>query len=138
MPNTGALKDINADNKIDLLSDISKYDKFEEGATLIGIVCIKDPPREEVKPAIQDCKTAGIRVIMITGDSRETALAVAKDLNIVEKDQNDFECCFTGAQFAAMSKAEKREAVGGVKGKVFARVEPSHKRELVKELIEQG
>ena len=75
---------------------------------------------------------------MITGDSRETALAVAKDLNIIEKRQNEAECCFTGSQFASMTKAQKKEAVGGIRGKVFARVEPSHKRELVKELIEQG
>jgi len=75
---------------------------------------------------------------MITGDSQDTALAIAKDLNIIEPDQKEFECCFTGTQFAKMTKAEKKAAVGGTRGKVFARVEPSHKRELVKELIDQG
>lgn len=47
-------------------------------------MCIKDPVRKEVKPAIKDCKTAGIRVIMITGDSKETAIAIAKELDIIE------------------------------------------------------
>jgi len=50
----------------------------------VGIVCIKDPVRPEVKPAIADCKTAGIRVIMITGDSKETATAIAQELDIIE------------------------------------------------------
>jgi len=49
----------------------------------MGFVCIKDPARPEVKPAIADCHTAGIRVIMITGDSVHTAIAVAKELNIL-------------------------------------------------------
>jgi P-type E1-E2 ATPase len=68
----------------------------------IGIVCIKDPVREEVKDAIADCHTAGIRVIMITGDSKQTAIAVAKELNILEQHQNENKCCFTGTEFAQM------------------------------------
>jgi P-type E1-E2 ATPase len=50
---------------------------LEQGGTFLGVVCIRDPPRHEVKGAIEDCKTAGIRVIMITGDSKETALSIA-------------------------------------------------------------
>jgi len=52
----------------------------------LGIVCIKDPVREEVKQALKDCTTAGIRVMMITGDSKETAVAIAKEISIIEKD----------------------------------------------------
>ena len=55
--------------------------------------------RPEIKPAISDCQTAGIRVIMITGDSRETAMAIAKELNIIEKGDDPKECVFTGSQF---------------------------------------
>ena len=63
----------------------------------MGIVCIKDPVRPEVKPAIADCKTAGIRVIMITGDSKETATAIAQELNIIESGQNLEKSVFTGS-----------------------------------------
>lgn len=104
----------------------------------MGVVCIKDPVRAEIKPAIKDCKTAGIRVIMITGDSKETAVAIAKEINIIDHDDDPKEVAFTGAQFNAMSAQEKKDAVGGESGKVFCRVEPAHKKELVKTLIEMG
>ena len=99
IPNAGKLSHLSDSNKSDLLSDITKYDQFEQGATFVGIVCIKDPVRPEIKPAISDCQTAGIRVIMITGDSRETAMAIAKELNIIEKGDDPKECVFTGSQF---------------------------------------
>lgn len=56
-----------------------------------------------MKGAIADCHTAGIRVIMITGDAKSTAIAVAKELNILEDYQNENKCCFTGTEFASMS-----------------------------------
>jgi Ca2+-transporting ATPase len=100
-------------------------------------VCIRDPPRDEVKTAIEACKTAGIRVIMITGDSKETAVAIAKELQIIEKDGPNIS--FTGTEFEALkSNEKKKEALSGTGGKVFSRVEPRHKRELVKILIEMG
>ena len=120
------------------MSDISKYDAYEQGATFVGVVCIKDPVRPEVKPGIEACKTAGIRVIMITGDSRETAMAIAKELSIIEEGENVDKCVFTGSQFEKMNKKEREQAVGGQGGKVFSRVEPAHKRELVKTLIDLG
>ena len=80
IPNSGKLSNITVENKQDLLSDITKFNEFEQGASLIGMVAIRDPPRQEVKPAIKDCTTAGVRVIMITGDSKETAMSIAKEL----------------------------------------------------------
>jgi Ca2+-transporting ATPase len=65
---------------------LSQYDSYEKGGTFLGFVCIKDPVRDEVKEAIAACKTAGIRVIMITGDSKETAVAIGKELEIIEND----------------------------------------------------
>ncbi len=76
----GKLADLNANNLEAKLSDLTKYNEFEYGCTFLGFVCIRDPPRDEVKGAIEDCKTAGIRVIMITGDSKETAVAIAKEI----------------------------------------------------------
>ncbi len=100
----------------------------------MGIVCIKDPVREEVAQSIADCKTAGIRVIMITGDSKETAVAIAKEIRIIDEDGPN--SSFTGTDFENLSHQQKIEALSGTGGKVFSRVEPRHKRELVKLLIE--
>jgi P-type E1-E2 ATPase len=71
----------------------------------LGLVCIRDPPRPEVRPALEACKTAGVRVIMITGDASETATAIAKELNILEPSDNIKECVFTGTEFGNMSAA---------------------------------
>jgi Ca2+-transporting ATPase len=71
------LRDLTTHTVEQRLTDISKYSELEQGGTFLGIFAIKDPVRKEVKPAIEDCKTAGIRVIMITGDSKETAIAIA-------------------------------------------------------------
>jgi magnesium-transporting ATPase (P-type) len=59
------------------LKNLENYDDFEQGATFVGFACIKDPARPEVKDAISDCTTAGIRVIMITGDALQTAATIA-------------------------------------------------------------
>ena len=99
IPDAGCLSHLTDNNKSEVLSDIKKYDSFEQGATFIGIVCIKDPVRPEIKGSIEDCKTAGIRVIMITGDSKETAMAIAKELKIIDKTDDASKCVFTGSQF---------------------------------------
>lgn len=119
-----------------MLSNLDKYAEYEIGGTFLGFVCIRDPPRDEVKGAIEECKTAGIRVIMITGDAKETAVAIAKELNIIDEDGPNVS--FTGMEFEALTPEKKKQAVGGAGGKVFSRVEPRHKRELVKILIELG
>jgi P-type Ca2+ transporter type 2C len=130
----GKLADLHNGNLEAKLSDLSKYGEYEVGGTFLGFVCIKDPPRDEVKGAIEDCKTAGIRVIMITGDSKETAVSIAKELQIIDSDGPTIS--FTGTEFEALTPEKKREALSGTGGKVFSRVEPRHKRELVKILID--
>lgn len=103
----GNMKDITRQNAPEKLSDTSKYQHFEGNLAFLGYVCIKDPVRPEVKKAIQDCKTAGINVIMITGDSKETAVAIAQELNIIDKNASIENKCFTGAEFEALSDAKK-------------------------------
>jgi Ca2+-transporting ATPase len=100
----------------------------------VGVVCIKDPVRNGIKESIDQCTTAGIKVIMITGDSKETAQAIAEEINIIHKGQ--LNCVFTGEEFEAMNEAQRKKALSGDSGKVFARVEPRHKKDLVKCLIE--
>ena len=76
-------------SKHPLLSDPSSYAAIESGLTLVGIVGIKDPARPEVAESIQKCREAGIRIIMITGDARDTAVAIAKEVNIFNTDEID-------------------------------------------------
>ena len=130
------MKHITKQNRSNELSDTKRYAHFEGGCSFLGYVCIKDPVRPEVKPAIRECKTAGVNVIMITGDSKETAISIAKELNIIEEGQNTSRSCFTGIEFEALTDVGKAKVLSGSHGKVFSRVEPRHKRELVKILID--
>ena len=104
IPNCGRLSDINEANKNEKLSNIKQYNEFEQDAVFLGVVGIKDPVRQEVKPAIEDCKTAGIRVIMITGDSKFTAMSIAKELGIITSADDISQCVFTGDEFEKMNK----------------------------------
>ena len=132
----GNMKNITKENASSELSDTKKYQHFEGGLAFLGYVCIKDPVRPEVEQAIKDCKTAGVNVIMITGDSKETAVSIAKELKIIPENADIAKTCFTGSEFEALSAKDKENALKGSTGKVFSRVEPRHKRELVKILIQ--
>ena len=88
------------------MKELENYDKFEQGATFVGFACIKDPARPEVKDAIKDCTTAGIRVIMITGDAPETAASIAQEVGILSKNADTKTSCKTGAEFEAMTPAQ--------------------------------
>ena len=85
-----------------------------------------DPPREEVKHAVEKCKTAGIKTVMITGDHKITAVAIAKELGILEKDSE----AITGAELEEMSQEELIKNVRNYS--VYARVSPEHKVRIVK------
>jgi Ca2+-transporting ATPase len=133
----GAMKHINEANVKTELNDASQYPDLESGCGFVGYICIKDPVRDEVKESIQQCRTAGVNVIMITGDAKETAIAIANELQILSG-ANSAKHCYTGSEFEALSHQQKKDALAGKNGKVFSRVEPRHKRELVKILIEMG
>jgi len=134
----GNLKDVTVANASEKLTQFDKYNEYETGGCFLGIVCIKDPVRPEVKQSIADCNTAGIRVIMITGDSKNTAIAIAKELNIITDKSDIARDCFTGQEFEAMKEQERIRCLQGQGGKVFSRVEPRHKKDLVKYLIDLG
>ncbi len=99
---------------------------------LAGFVAMIDPPREEVKPAIAICKSAGIRTIMITGDHKATAFAIAKELKIANNESH----VFSGTDVEKMSQAELDAAVNTAT--VFARIAPEHKLRIVESLMKQG
>lgn len=134
----GNMKNVTKANASSKLADSSQYRQFEGGCSFLGYVCIRDPVRPEVKGAIAECKTAGVNVIMITGDAKETAVAIAKELDIIPENADTSKTCFTGSEFEALSAERKVEVLSGHAGKVFSRVEPRHKRELVKLLIGMG
>lgn len=110
-PNGGAMTHLNAGNAADACEDQDKYDQLESKCTFLGFVAIKDPPRDEVKGAIEDCKTAGISVIMITGDAKETAIAIAKEIGILTPTQDPMKFSWTGAEFEKLSKTQKESAL---------------------------
>jgi len=133
----GKMNHISNKNVKTELNDAGKYPDLESGCGFVGYVCIKDPVRDEVKESIKFCRTAGVNVIMITGDAKETAINIASELNILSG-ANSAKHCYTGSEFEALSPAQKKKALEGRNGKVFCSVEPRHKRELVKILIEMG
>lgn len=98
----------------------------EENLVFVGLVAMIDPPRPEAKPAVEKLRAAGITTVMITGDHKDTAYAVAKELGIcAEKSQ-----CITGAEIDTMSEAELQATCRNAR--VFARVSPENKVMIVK------
>ena len=98
---------------------------LENDLIFIGLTGMIDPVRPEVKAAIEECRMAGITPIMITGDHRDTAVAIAMELGII----SDPSEAITGAQLNEMSDEEFDEKVGQFK--VYARVQPEHKTRIV-------
>lgn len=104
----------------------------ENGLVFYGLVGIIDPPRPEAKRAVEECKNAGIKPVMITGDHIETAKAIAKDTGILTKNSK----AVTGAEISKLSKDGLKKNVQSYS--VFARVSPEHKVKIIKALQENG
>ncbi|KAH9584211.1 Cation-transporting P-type ATPase [Trypanosoma melophagium] len=117
------------------LGDPAEFEAMESELTFVGACGMLDPPREEVAEAIAKCRTAGIRVVVITGDRKETAEAICRKLGLMPATETEEGWSYTGREFDAMSLAEKRRAV--MKAVLFSRTDPSHKMQLVKLLQEQ-
>ena len=99
---------------------------LERDLTFIGMCGMIDPPREEAKHAVQKCKEAGVKTVMITGDHKITATAIARGLGILENEDE----AITGAELAKMSDEELDKNIR--KYSVYARVAPEHKVRIVK------
>uniref|UniRef100_A0A8C9STJ6 Calcium-transporting ATPase n=1 Tax=Scleropages formosus TaxID=113540 RepID=A0A8C9STJ6_SCLFO len=112
-----------------LLEDSARFAEYETDLTFVGCVGMLDPPRSEVAASIKLCRLAGIRVIMITGDNKGTAVAICRRIGIFGEDEEVGGMAFTGREFDDLSAQQQREAV--VKARCFARVEPSHKSKIV-------
>ena len=103
----------------------------ERDMVFLGLVGMIDPPRPEAKPAIETCKLAGIRTVMITGDHPLTARAVAKELGVLEGGK-----VITGPELTAMPDEDFEREVENVE--VYARVSPAHKLKVVTALQKRG
>lgn len=118
--------------EIDSIPVELRSDELEAGLTLLGLVGMIDPPREEVKEAVKICRKAGIKPVMITGDHVVTASAIAKQLGILLEGDR----AITGTELAAMSEDELDQSVRSIS--VYARVSPEDKIRIVKAWQKQG
>lgn len=107
-------------------------DTTENDLVFIGLTGMIDPPREEVRDAVAVCRKAGIRPVMITGDHRDTAAAIAKRLGIIEEDKS----VLTGRELDKLSEEEFAAKVSDYS--VYARVSPEHKVRIVKAWRKKG
>lgn len=119
-----AYKDISKENIV--------LDSLEKDLVFIGMVGMIDPPRLEVKDSIKLCKSAGITPVMITGDHKNTAFAIANELGIAE----DISQAITGHEIDKFKEEEFNEKI--INYRVFARVSPEHKVKIVKAFKSHG
>merc|ERR1712176_1507092 len=121
------------------MQDPSNFEAIEKNLIFEGVCGIKDPARPEVKPAIEACATAGIRVIMITGDTRPTAEAIAREIGIFTEEEDITGRSFTGHDFFKKTEKQRIKLLTSHKGSmVFSRTEPKDKQALVKMLRAAG
>lgn len=118
------------------LTDSTKFANYETEITFVGVVGMLDPPRTEVYQAIQECKAAGIRVIVITGDNKATAEAICRRIGVFGEDECTEGLAYTGREFDDLTKEEQFKAC--LRARLFARVEPSHKSKIVEYLQANG
>ncbi len=106
--------------------------KAESGMTLVGLIAMIDPPRPEVKQAVATCRSAGIRPVMITGDSVDTATEIARQLGILRTD----DIVLSGMDLSTMTDSQLDKCVDKVA--VYARTTPADKLRIVEALQRQG
>ena len=113
-------------------------ESFEKDLVFTGLLGIMDPPRAEAIEAISDCQKAGINVVMITGDHKDTATAIAKEIGILNEsdDGGDYKEVLTGQELEDLSDEEYMKIAKDIK--VYARVYPEQKRKIIEVLQNHG
>ena len=106
--------------------------KAEKDLTFLGLIAIYDPPRQEAKKAVEEARLAGIHTVMITGDNELTALAIAREVGLIEKDED----VVTGEELGKLNDEDLKKIL--LKTRVFARTKPEDKLRLVELFKKQG
>ena len=112
-------------------SDVIPEDPKKIGFIFLGLALLQDPIRPGVTEAVEECRRAGVRTIMITGDHQETAIAIAREIKLSEPEN-----CLSGTEIAEMSDDHLSQALRKIN--VFARVAPEHKLRIVRALQRNG
>ncbi|PLN84212.1 putative endoplasmic reticulum calcium ATPase [Aspergillus taichungensis] len=128
--------DVGANPLLHSATTPEEYAQLEQNMTFVGLVGMLDPPRVEVAGSIKKCQAAGVRVIVITGDSRNTAESICRQIGVFGIDEDLKGKSFTGREFDDLSHSEKIEAVKSAS--LFSRTEPAHKFKLVEILQSLG
>lgn len=131
-----SLDDVQSNPLLKSAKSTSQYSQIEQNLTLLGLVGMLDPPRPEVAGSIAKCKEAGIRVIVITGDNRNTAETICRQIGVFGEYDDLTGKSYTGREFDNLSESEQLEAAK--RASLFSRVEPSHKSKLVDLLQSAG
>ncbi|KAH7560931.1 hypothetical protein JRO89_XS10G0141700 [Xanthoceras sorbifolium] len=119
-----------------LLLNPASYSSIESRLVFVGMVGLRDPPRKEVRQAIEDCKAAGIRVMVITGDNKNTAEAICREIGVFGPHEDISTRSLTGKEF--MTHRDQKNHLRQMEGLLFSRAEPRHKQEIVRLLKEDG
>ncbi|XP_057473945.1 calcium-transporting ATPase 1, endoplasmic reticulum-type-like [Actinidia eriantha] len=120
----------------ELLLNPSNYSSIESKLIFVGLAGLRDPPRKEVRQAIEDCRAAGIRVIVITGDNKNTAEAICREIGVFGQFDDISSKSLTGKEF--MERHDPKGHLRQDGGLLFSRAEPRHKQEIVRFLKEDG
>ncbi|KAF8365044.1 hypothetical protein HHK36_032952 [Tetracentron sinense] len=120
----------------ELLLKPSNYSSIESELIFVGMVGLRDPPREEVHQAIEDCRAAGIRVMVITGDNKNTAEAICHEIGVFGPKEDISLKSLTGREF--MDLHDQKSYLRQSGGLLISRAEPRHKQEIVRLLKEDG
>ncbi|CAN1227007.1 Calcium-transporting ATPase 4, endoplasmic reticulum-type [Linum grandiflorum] len=119
-----------------LLLNPANYSNIESKLVFVGLAGLRDPPRKEVPQAIEDCRAAGIRVMVITGDNKNTAEAICREIGVFGPYDDISSRSYTGRDF--MDLPNKKDVLRQSGGLLFSRAEPRHKQEIVRLLKEEG
>lgn len=131
-----SIDDVSSQPLLKTAKTTEEYTQLEQGMTLLGLVGMLDPPRPEVAGSIRRCKEAGIRVVVITGDNKNTAQSICRQIGVFGQYEDLQGKSYTGREFDALSESGKLQAAKTAL--LFSRTEPTHKSKLVDLLQSTG